>query len=134
MQLQSIIGWTSNVILSFTGFGFVLEIKVSRDVCLRLEKLFAGMKTKWGRIFKKMPFDLTFVCWISLTAGLVDFSPLDCSPVSQELGTTYNWWMPWFCMWELKLSSSSMEKAWLLAWALLLTLHTWTYSRTWQWL
>lgn len=30
------------VVFNFTGFGFILEIEVSRNICIRLEKLLAG--------------------------------------------------------------------------------------------
>lgn len=34
------------VVFNFTGFGFILEIEVSRNICIRLEKLLAGKSCK----------------------------------------------------------------------------------------
>lgn len=53
--------------------------------------------------------------------------------MSRGTDTTSSWSMLWFCMWELRPSLTSTTRAAPPPWAPSLTLHTWTFSRTWLW-
>lgn len=93
------------VVFNFTGFGFILEIEVSRNICIRLEKLLAGKSCKRNvqRCYRLI-VDVVFWVW------MITFVVFDYSPVSQGPGTTFSWWMPWSCTWGHRQYSSSIAR------------------------